>query len=51
MSTLFSQLFTIIVKALPRMFLLGAPLLMAAVTIAALIDTRIPGKVKRDLAG
>ena len=33
---------------LPRVFLLGAPILFAVITLAALLDARLPAKIERD---
>jgi len=45
------QLLAAVVQALPRLFLLGAPFLAIAATLAAIVDAKIPGNVKRDLPG
>ena len=37
------QFLTTVTLALPRLFLLGAPILVIAAVIAAVIDTRLPG--------
>jgi hypothetical protein len=38
-------------QKLPRAFLLGAPILFAVITLAALLDTRLPGTLAREPAG
>jgi hypothetical protein len=50
MISLLSQLTDTVVLALPRVFLLGAPILLTVIALAALIDAKIPGTVKRNLA-
>jgi len=37
------------VQALPRLFLLGAPLLFFAIVITAFADARLPGSANRHL--
>ena len=51
MIALLSQLIAAVVQSLPRIFLLGAPVLLAAIGIAALLDARIPGNAGGDSAG
>jgi len=44
-----SQFLAAVMQALPQVFLFGAPLLVAAFAIAALLDAKLPGKAERDL--
>jgi hypothetical protein len=48
MIALLSQLLAALVQVLPRMFVLGAPILLTIIAIAALLDVKIPGTVNRD---
>jgi hypothetical protein len=48
MIALLSQLLAALVQALPRVFVLGAPILLTIIAIAALLDVKIPGTVNSD---
>jgi hypothetical protein len=37
-----NQLFETIVRALPAVFLVGAPILLVALALAAFVDARVP---------
>ena len=39
---LWNDLFTTTVRLLPMVFLLGAPLLLLLITLAAMVDAKIP---------
>jgi hypothetical protein len=43
-ATLLNELFAAMVRALPRLFLLGAPFLAIGIIVAAIADTRLPEK-------
>ena len=49
MIALLSQHLAAVVHALPRVFLLGAPILLTVIGLAALLDATIPGTDKRRL--
>lgn len=46
-----NELITASVEALPRLFLLGAPLLVIGIVLAALLDAKLPGRTNRDFTG
>ena len=46
MISLLSQLLAEAVHAFPRMFLIGAPVLVTAIAIAALLDAKVTGTIK-----
>ena len=43
-ATFLNELFAAMVRALPRLFLLGAPFLAIGIMIAAIADTKLPEK-------
>jgi hypothetical protein len=43
-ATFLNELFAEMVRALPRLFLLGAPFLAIGIMLAAIADTRLPDK-------
>ena len=46
MIALLSQHLAALVRALPRMFQLGAPILLTVIALAALLDAKLPGTAK-----
>ena len=43
-----NELFSTLVETLPSFFIRGMPYLAIAIVLAALIDTRLPGRVSRE---
>lgn len=42
-----NELLATLVQALPRIFLVGAPVLLVAIVLAALVDAKRPGSTDR----
>jgi hypothetical protein len=47
LATFLNELLATLVAALPRIFLLGAPVLVLGIVLAAIADTKLPGEGKR----
>ena len=46
-ATFLNQLVTDWMEALPRLFAVGAPILVLVIAIAAFVDARLPGRADR----
>ena len=46
LASFLNQLLATLVTALPRIFLLGAPVLLVGILLAAIADTKLPDKTK-----
>ena len=51
LASFMNELLATLVQALPRLFLVGAPILVIAIVLAALADTRLPGSTDRSSPG
>ena len=47
LATFLNELLATLVAALPRIFLLGAPVLVLGIVLAAIADTKLPEGAKR----
>jgi len=46
-ATFLNELITVLVQMLPRLFIVGAPVLGLAIAVAAFVDARMPGGADR----